>query len=181
MKIFFIIIGIILVSICSCSKKGNEPSNSITGTWSFKTQSGATFTYPSILTNPQPVALSHSTVSDNSIKINFNNGNYTFLNHQLPADYGSYTIVQDSMLIIQPDSSKFVAFCYTANFITASSTTVPTPYMPFHYYGDTIIFKKLTNDSLIFKAYWSNKYSMPIQPSQDTILLNQAYSYFKKL
>lgn len=173
-----------LIILSACSKSGEPPSNKIVGTWAFTNQLGKSFSYPSILTNPLPFSVSSWSVSVDSIKVTFNNnGSYSFSNFRLPTDRGSYSIVQDSLLVIKPDTAGFIKFCYSTPTLTAGSGTLPIyiPYSNFYFSSDTILFKKLTADQIAFTSFWLSKPSQPIQPSLDTIVINQAVSYFKRL
>ncbi|WP_462222685.1 hypothetical protein [Ferruginibacter sp.] len=183
---FIGLIATCLIVIASCNKDNNLPPNSIVGTWIFTNQFTQTYSYPSILNNPFPISVSSWTISGDSIKATFdNNGNYSFVNFRSPIDNGTYTILHDSLLIIKPDTSGFIKFCYTTlNFYAFSWTPgTPLPQLPysnFHFTSDTILFKKSNVDNIIFTAFWLTKASRPLLPSGDTIIINQANSNFKK-
>jgi hypothetical protein len=178
-----LIVGLIL--IVSCSKNDNPVSNTVVGTWIFTNQSTNSFAYPSVLTNnPYPVGSTSWFTSSDSIKISFdNNGNYTFSNFRLPVDNGKYIVAQDSFIIIKPDTAGFIKFNYSLPAITFSSGTTPlpiSPYLDFHFSSDTILFKKSTNNNIVFSALWLTKAKNPVISSNDTIILNQSLNYFKR-
>ena len=172
-----------LLVITSCSKSNSSPSNSIVGTWIFTNQITFSNPYPAILTNMNPLVNSTYAISSDSINVTFsNNGDYSFSNFHLPVDKGTYSIVQDSFLVIKPDTSDFVKFNYTLPtvvFGTGTSTNQPLPYAGFQFTSDTILFKR-TNNNIAFTGAWLAKADRPLQPSGDTILLNQVINYFKK-
>lgn len=180
-----ILAGLILslTLITSCSK--NDNSNALIGTWTFTNQSINSFAYPSVLNNNSfPVGVSTWSIAVDSIKLTFDNsGNYTFSNFHLPVDKGKYTIVKDSFLVIKPDTSDFVKFNYSLQSGTFGSGIPPTPvyspYSNFHFSTDTVIFK-LTNNNIVFSGIWVTKANHPINPSNDTLLLNQSLNYFKR-
>lgn len=171
--------------IVSCSKNDTLNSNILVGSWTFTNQAINSFAYPSVLNNnPFPVGTSTMSIAIDSIKLTFDNaGNYTFSNFHLPVDKGKYTIVQDSLLVIKPDTSDFVKFNYTLQSVTFVSGIPPvpiySPYSSFHFSTDTIRFK-LTNNNIIFSGVWVTKANHPIIPSNDTLLLNQSLNYFKR-
>ena len=122
--VFGYVLGLAL--LISCSKNDSAISNEIAGTWVFTGQVINSFAYPSVLTNPFPIASSGLSTSLDSIKITFdNNGNYTFSNFKLPVDRGTYKIVKDSMLVINPDTAAFVKFNYSLTSVTFSSAVTP--------------------------------------------------------
>ena len=173
--------------IASCTKDDDSSSTAIAGTWIFTNQFSQSYSYPSVLlNNPYPISVSQWMVSNDSIKVTFDNsGHYSFSNSRFPVDTGTYTIIHDSLLIIKPDTSAFVKFCYTTpNFYGFSWTPgIPLPQLPyanFHFTSDTILFKKPGANSIIFTAFWLTKAAAPLIPSGDTIIVNQASSSFKK-
>ncbi len=175
-----------LIIISSCTKDNNSPSNAIVGNWIFTNQFNQTYSYPAFLNNPSPISVSSWTISSDSIKITFDNsGNYSFVNFRYPIDNGTYAILHDSLLVIKPDTSGFVKFCYTTPYFYTFSWTpgIPLPQLPysnFHFTSDTILFKKSNVDNITFTAFWLTKASTPLLPSGDTIIINQANSSFKK-
>jgi hypothetical protein len=175
-----------LIIITSCTKDNNSGRSAIAGTWIFTNQVSQSNSYPSALINPYPISIASWTISSDSIKAIFDkDGNYTFTNFSLPIDKGTYTILHDSLLIINPDTSGFVKFCYTAPAFYGFSWTpqIPLPQLPysdFYFTSDTILFKKTNTDNITFTAFWFKKASSPIQPSGDTIIINQATSNFKR-
>lgn len=177
---------ICFIIFASCKPNNNTPSNAITGTWKFTNQFSQTYSYPSILNDPIPVSVSSWSISIDSIRATFdNNGNYSFVNFRSPKENGTYSIFQDSLLIIKPDTSDFVKFCFTTPTFNAFSWVpeAPLPELPysdFYFTSDTILFKKPDADNIIFTAFWLTLASKPLQPSGDTILVNQANSNFKK-
>lgn len=173
-----------LIVLFGCSKSDNIPSNKIEGTWAFTNQLGRSFSYPSILTDPLPFSVSSWSIAVDSIKVTFDNkGNYTFSNFQLPIDRGSYSIVQDSLLIIKPDTAGLLKFSYSTPTLSAGSGIPPIyiPYSNFYFSSDTILFKNPSADKLVFATFWLSKAFQPIQPSMDTLVINQAISNFKRL
>lgn len=184
-RIITAVLTIFLLSLGACSKTENSSSitRAIAGEWAFRSQFIQSFSYPSVLTNPTPVSISNWAVSNDSIKIRFDgSGNYSFKNFRLPADNGTYKIVQDSLLIIKPDTSGFIKFCYSSfNFYVSSSIVTNFPTTTFHFNSDTIILKKAGSENLELSTFWLTRATIPIQPSQDTILLNQSRFYFKRL
>jgi hypothetical protein len=183
-KFIALVIGCLII-IAACNKDNNSPVNSIVGTWVFTNQFNQSFSYPSVLNNPFPISVSSWTISSDSIKATFdNNGNYSFVNFRLPIDKGTYTVLHDSLLVIKPDTSGFVKFCYTTPIFYALSwipdTPLPQlPYASFHFTSDTILFK-MTNTNILFTAFWLTKPASPLIPSGDTIIINQANSNFKR-
>jgi hypothetical protein len=184
-KFTYLIISYLSV-LASCNKNESPATNAIVGTWVFTNQFSQTYSYPSFLTNTNPISVSTWSISSDSIKATFdNNGNYSFEKFRSPIDYGKYTIFNDSLLIIKPDTSGFVKFCYTSPTFYVSSWIpgTPLPQLPnvnFHFTSDTILFKKSNTDNIMFTAFWLTKSSTPVLPSGDTIIINQANSYFKK-
>lgn len=173
-----------LTLIVSCSKNDNSASNSVVGTWIFTNQLINSFAYPSVLTNHVPIGSASWSTAFDSVKISFdNNGNYTFSNFHLPVDKGKYIISQDSFIIIKPDTAGFIKFNYSLPSVTFSSGTTPvqiSPYSDFHFSTDTILFKKSTNSNIVFSGLWLTKAKNPIIPSNDTLILNQSFNYFKR-
>lgn len=190
MKLLFIALAFVFTLFISCKKNNAEPSNSIAGTWVFTNQSTVSYAYPSVLNNNSfPIASSTSSTTIDSIKIIFDNSlNYTFANYRLRTDNGTYTIAQDSFLVIKPDTADFVKFNYTVPTITAIADTTPgilpipvyAPYSNFHYVSDTILFKKTTANTIIFSGVAVTKSNQPIFPSNDTLVLTIISNYFKK-
>lgn len=184
MKTIFSVIFLSWISLISCSKTDDSVSNPVVGTWVFTNRVTNSFAYPSVLTNPFPIQSSSWSISSDSIKIRFDNdGNYTFLNFNLPVDKGSYVLAQDSLLIIKPDSADFIRFNYSLSSVTFSSGTNPAPVPPyndFRFSSDTIVIKKSTNNSITFSAIWLAKAQNPIIPSNDTLILNNSLSNFKR-
>lgn len=190
MKRLFIGLILILTLFVSCSKNNTQTSSSVVGTWIFTNRSIASYAYPSVLTNnPFPIAISSSSTTIDSIKVTFdNNGNYSFINYHLPIDNGTYIVVQDSFIVISPDTAGFVKFNYTLPTLIGANDTTPgvppvpiyAPYANFQYTSDTILFKKSANNNIIFSGAWLTKANQPIIPSNDTLVLNQSLNYFKK-
>lgn len=185
MRKIFIGFFLILTSIVSCSKSDISSGNAVVGTWVFTNQLTNSFAYPSVLTNPFPVGNTSWSTSVDSIKITFdNNGNYTFWNFHLPVDNGKYFIAQDSFIIIKPDTADFVKFNYSLPLLTGGTGIPPvpvySPYSNFHFSSDTILFNKSTSNNIVFSGAWLTKANSPIIPSNDTLILNQTLSYFKR-
>jgi hypothetical protein len=184
MKTIFTVIFFSSISLISCSKNDDSVSNPVVGTWVFTNRVTNSFAYPSVLTNPFPIGSSSWSVSSDSIKISFDNdGNYTFLNFNLPVDKGSYILAQDSFLIIKPDSADFIRFNYSLSSVGFSSGTNPDPVPPYHdfrFSSDTVVMKKSTNNNITFAALWLTKAQNPIIPSNDTLILNYSLSNFKR-
>lgn len=183
-KIIGLILGFTL--LVSCSKSDSSPSNIIVGTWIFTNQLTLSYAYPSGLTNnPFPIGSSSSSTTLDSIKITFdNNGNYAFRNFHFPVDNGKYMIVQDSFIIIKPDTADFVKFNYSLpsySFGTGiPQNPVNLPYSNFHFSSDTILYKKSTSNNIIFSGSWLSKANSPIIPGNDTLILNQSLNYFRR-
>jgi len=174
-----------LALILSCSKSNDKPANDISGTWVFTHQVVFSYAYPSVLTQPYPISTSNWATTYDSIRIHFDGaGNYSFLNFRWPVDQGKYTIAQDSFLIIKPDTADFIKFNYMLPGFSAYNGTdtivLPTsPYAGFKFSSDTLLFKKSGND-IVFSGAWFTRANAPVIPSNDTIMLNQSASYFKK-
>lgn len=170
----------------ACNKKDN-PSNSVVGSWVFTNQFNKFYSYPSVVTDPNPISASTWSLSYDSIKITFeNNGNFTFTNFRLPVAKGTYSILQDSLLLIKPDTSAFIKFCYSTPTATFGSfipqipiQQVALPYANFRFTSDTMLFRKSSATNLAFTTFWFTK-NTPRQPSRDTLTLNEVNSYFKK-
>jgi hypothetical protein len=175
---------VVLAALLSgCSKDDGNSTVRIAGEWAFTNQSSQTFSYPGMLLNPYPVSVSSWAVSNDSIRVNFDrNGTYTFLNFRLPVATGQYHIVKDSLLVIAPDNSGFLKFCFSTPAWYASTGTVPVqvPYANYHFTSDTLHFKTAANN-IVFTSFWINIATVPIQPGGDTVLLTQANSSFRKL
>ncbi len=177
----------LLCTIFSCSKTSDSSPNDIAGTWVFTSGVSASYAYPAVLQNPSAIVEQGNTVvSDDSIRITFNgNGSYTFLNHRLPPDAGTYRVSQDSFLIIQPDSAAFIKFSYPALGVVAGTTDTsgtlpkPEPYANFQFVSDTILIKKSSN-GIIFSTAWLTHTSYPLALTNDTLLLNINSSNFKR-
>ncbi|MGF7229931.1 hypothetical protein [Arachidicoccus sp.] len=175
-----------LTFLVSCSKSDISSNNTVVGTWIFTNQTINSYAYPAVLTNsPFPIQNSTSSTTLDSIKITFDNsGNYTFRNFHLPIDNGKYTIVQDSFIIIKPDTAAFIKFNYSLpSFTTGTGNQPPSGYSPytnFHFSTDTILFKKSTNNNITFSGTWLTKATSPILPSNDTLILNQSLNYFRR-
>jgi hypothetical protein len=175
---------ITLLLLTSCSKTENPAANKLVGTWIFTNRISTSFAYPSVLTNPFPLASSSWSISMDSIKISFDNsGNFIFSNFNLPVDKGKYVVVKDSILIIDPDTAGLVKFNYSLISLTNSSTTGPVQYLPyqdFRFSSDTIIMKGLTSNHLSLSTNWLTKATNPIIPSNDTLILNASVNNFKR-
>ena len=173
-----------LILIMSCSKDTNTTSNTVVGTWVFTNQITNSFAYPSALTNPFPIGVTNWTTSFDSIKIIFDKtGSYTFLNFNLPVDKGEYRITSDSFIIIKPSTAGFVKFNYSfvsVTFSTGTTSTPAPPYPDFKFSSDTILFKKSTNNKIVFSGKWLTKANNPILPGNDTLILHQSFNYFTK-
>ena len=176
----------LLCIIYSCSKKSDSSPGDITGTWVFTSSMSTSYDYPAVLQNPSAIVeRGNSIVSDDSIKITFNsNGNYTFLNHSLPPDAGSYRVSQDSFLIIQPDSAAFIKFNYPAMGLfgltdTSGTLPKPEPYADFHFVSDTILVKRSGN-ALTLSTAWLTHTSYPLPITNDTLLLDISSSNFQR-
>ena len=118
----------IALFLSSCEKGDNDNSTTVSGKWAFTNQYARSFAYPTVLTNPMPFSILDWSLSNDSIQVNFdNNGNYTFSNYSLPTQTGKYSIVHDTVLLIKPDTSAFIKFCYSTQAFYAGSTTLPTP------------------------------------------------------
>jgi hypothetical protein len=184
MKTFLIVFSLSWISLISCSKNDHSVSDPVVGTWVFTNRVTNSFAYPSVLTNPFPIGSSSWSISSDSIQISFDNdGNYTFLNFNLPVDKGSYILAQDSFLIIKPVSSDFIKFNYSLSSVGFSSGTNPAPVPPyndFRFSSDTIVMKKPTDNNITFSALWLTKAQNPIIPSNDTLILNYCLSNFKR-
>ncbi len=190
MKKSFIGLLISLAIVSSCSKKDSLPSTALVGKWVFTNQVITSFAYPWVLHNNSfPIATSNFSTTLDSIQIVFdNNGNYIFRNFHLPIDNGTYTIAQDSFIIINPPTADFVKFNYVMPSLSAFVDTLPgvippatyTPYSNFQYTSDTILFRKTSNNGLVFSGSWLIKASQPLIPTNDTLILNQSFNYFKK-
>lgn len=175
---------LIVFIFCSCSKSGSELSSKVVGTWAFTNQFGQSFSYPSILQNPFPFSVSNWSISVDSVKVSFDNtGSYSFSNFRLPIDRGTYSIVQDSLLVIKPDTAGLIKFCYSTPTLTAGTGIPPVaiPYSNFRFSSDTILFTKTSDNKLVFTTFWLSKAAQPLQPGLDTIIINKAVSYFKQL
>jgi hypothetical protein len=175
-----------LIGVCVACNKHDNPSNAVVGTWVFTNQFNKFYSYPSVVTDPNPISASTWSLSYDSIKVRFeNNRNFTFTNFRLPIANGTYTIVQDSLLVIKPDTSSFIKFCYSTPTVTFGSFIPPPvqqialPYANFHFTSDTILFRKSSANDLAFTTFWFTK-NTARQPSRDTLTLNEANSYFKR-
>ncbi len=184
-----IVAGLMLTFIIftSCSKS-DQGIAGITGTWIFTNSAVFSYAYPSVLTgNTNPIGVSTGSTSLDSCRITFNsNDSYSFTNFRQPADNGEYTITQDSFLVIKPDTADFVKFNYTPPTLIAITDTLPahppsySPYTGFQYSTDTILFKKTSNNNIVFSGAWIGKAAQPILPGNDTLILYVSYHYFKR-
>ena len=166
----------------SCSKNDNLTANPIAGTWVFDSSFAISYAYPSLY---NVVYVYGSTNSGGDVRVTFdNNHNYTFSNSIYPIDRGVYSIVQDSFLVIQPDTAALVKLNYTLPILFSGSSggslpPIPPPYYGFQYTSDTILFK-IANNNLILSGVWLSKAATPLFPSDDTMQLNRVTNYFKK-
>jgi len=179
LKPWKLLISFIVIS--SCSKTDTSPSNTLVGTWIFTSQYTQSFSYPSMLTNPYPFSVSSYTIAMDSIQLSFHNiGNYSFTNLRTPIDHGTYSVFQDSLLIIEPDTSGLIKFSYNTLTLSFSSqvSPPPLPYQNFKFTSDTIFFKANTNN-LILTTIQLSKPSTPIQPAGDTIVISQCITNFR--
>lgn len=176
--------------ILSCSKNSETSStNPIVGSWRFTNQTNISFPYPSGLNNPFATGTSNFIISNDSIKVSFdNNGNYFFSNFRLPIDIGTYKIIQDSFLIIKPDTAGLIKFCYNVPVFIGGTglppnpiLLTPFPYTNFQFSSDTIILKISNNSEVDFTAYRFTKRAIPYLPSGDTITSNKITSNFIRL
>jgi hypothetical protein len=185
-RTIFIVVIFSFIIIASCSKNNDPASYSIVGTWKFASQNNISFSYPSVLTNPTPIGTSNFTYPTDSIKAIFNiNGNFSFSNFRLPISYGTYKVIRDTLVVITPDTSGLIQFCYNVPFIGGGTwipgtplPPTPLPYSNFQFTSDTIIFKNYNNKDLVFTAYRLTKTITPNLPSGDTLLLNKITSNF---
>lgn len=171
------------VTFAACKKTGTGPSNILVGTWVFTHQQTATYAYPSVLVNRNPLSVGQQSVSFDSIRVSFfSDGSYTFSNFRLPTDKGTYTLSGDSLLIIHPDTAGFLKFNYTMPQVNAG----PVPpvssgpaYAGFQFTTDTIGVH-IENGQAIFLGAWITSSAMPLIPSGDTLVLNEVINYFTR-
>jgi len=181
--------------LTACSKNA---SDSIVGTWVFTNQFTASSYTDHTLSPLYPSTYSTMALSNDSIRIVFNgNGTFTFYNFHLPVDQGTYSIVRDSLLVIQPDTAGFVKFNYPQPAATFSTTTPPVvppviipgdpstypvyaPYANFHFISDTIQFK-ITSGKVAFSTTWLSKQQPSgAVPTSDSLVINQCGNFFTR-
>ncbi len=180
LKLALILAFVSVVSL-HCSKDNN--SNPLTGNWTFRSGLSVVGPYPSMFTNGAPASISSVTYSFDHVLVSFQaDGNFTFRYFDKVPQTGKYKILQDSLLLIQPDTSDFLQFC-SFQFQLSASPTVPPPGIPdlnLEPFNDTVLMRKNGNNEIVFALSNLSKATAPIFPAMDTLLYTEVLSTFRR-
>lgn len=197
--------------LSSCQKDKPVATEKLSGTWIFTDENMVTFAphgsqvpmssfkgsainFHTITTAGYGMlATSSMTMTDGSIRITFNGqGTYTFASPWRPDETGHYRVVQDSLLVIQPDSADFIKFNYPTMSVSAGSVIITSvdslpAYDPYdnddyQFIGDTVYFTCPDNHrELTLATSWISKAAAPTEPFwKDTLLLQAHIAHFRR-
>ena len=128
----------IILAICvfSCKKNDTSKNVSLAGSWTFNHETSDPYNW--------------SPTSD-SIYVTFDKSNhYTYHQYNFPVDKGTFSIVQDSVLTIKPDSTYSPFFHLLHNLFYNAG-----PDSPLHYIGERISFQKNNPNELLINVSWT--------------------------
>lgn len=189
MKLRLFAFALILITV-SCSKNGNQPSSPISGTWVFQQQVTAVWpasfssSYNFFYALPQSIS-GWSFIAKDTFNLSLDNsGNYTFTfpNHfpsaplQWTTTKGTFRIIDDSLIIINQDTT-LLNFSYP--FVKTPFNGQYPNIRPYPN-GDTIVFRQMTNDSLLLRQSWHSRNVFSTSQA-DSIGLYQTFTGFKRI
>jgi len=131
------ILIILTVYIVSCKKDEPLTKASLEGNWTFTHETSTT-------------AWNWAPTSD-SIYVTFDRSNrYAFYQYNFPVDKGTFSIMQDSVLTIRPDSTYSPFFHLLHNLFYNSG-----PDTALHYIGERVHFQKNSPNELVLNISWT--------------------------
>jgi|SRR6185312_88990 len=153
MKKILILISFVALFL-SCKKNNQYANSGLSGTWANYSCVYKDFNYNLTLLS-----------TDTVFVLKFDNaGNFTLIapcfslynnNQYYPQTSGTYKIINDSILTIEPDTSYLLMYLYY-KFNSA--------YFPSYPNGNTIKFKQVSSDSIILSEQWT-LYPNSLNPS----------------
>lgn len=177
-----VLLAFVSISFCQCSKEGSI-RKAVIGEWTFRSMTSKSFPYPSMLSNAPLLSMSAATSTSNGVRVSFNSdGHFTFFNYDKPAQFGQFKIYNDTLLVIQPDTSGFLNFCLHEPRIYSVSTLLPfsVPELKIIPISDTIRIRKISREEIQFALSSLKKAQVSLHPSTDTLIYTEVLSTFRR-
>ncbi|HET9278604.1 MAG TPA: hypothetical protein VFN95_10460 [Flavitalea sp.] len=181
-NISVILLAFVSIAFFHCSKEGKQ-RKTVVGEWTFKSKTVQVGPYPSMFSKGAPSWVSTETSNSNFVRVSFNlDGNFTFFYYDKPPQIGQFKIFEDTLLVIQPDTSGFLKFCSFLPRAAFSATRLlfNTPELNVDPLNDTILIRKIGNDEIEFALFNITKAQVPSIPNRDTLVYTEVLSTFSR-
>jgi hypothetical protein len=140
--------------------------------------------YPSIFSSGVPSSISTDFITGDQIRVTFSSdGNFKFFYYDKPPEVGTFKILKDTLLVIQPDTSGFLKFCSfrsQVGFATSRLQPYNIPALNVSPINDTVVVRRISNDELVFAMFNFTKAQAPIVLSMDTLIYTEIFSTFRR-